>query len=85
MPETPNPRLPAQTPSPRLPCSRKYPLSFLGNDLSSTLLIVSMFHVAFNAAETNCLEQVKDVDVLEQEDKGVSPKSRLSSIDMTYH
>jgi hypothetical protein len=47
-------------------------LSFLGNDISSILLIVSMLPVAFNAAGTNCFVQVNDDDVLEQEDKSVS-------------
>ncbi|MCI09460.1 hypothetical protein A2U01_0030546, partial [Trifolium medium] len=62
-----------------------YPLSFLGNDLSSTLLTVSMLPVAFNAKGTNFFEQVNDVDVLEQEDKCVSLMSRFLKKDKSYY
>jgi hypothetical protein len=35
-----------------------------------------MLLVAFNAAETKCLEQINDVDILKQEDKDVTPRSQ---------
>jgi hypothetical protein len=47
----------------------------------NSLNIVECEHACYvhliNATETKCLEQVKDVAILEKEDKCISPMSRL--------